>query len=374
MKSQTFIMSQVMQECYDSIRGVQTNTFTTTSTTHTTTNLGPLTYCCVTVHAVHTCEIDGVSTQVLGLPAQLCGRTLDTVPLAVSNLNVLRVSPSALLPTWEPPSNYQRRGLIYTITVNSAMGNIVRGPFTVTDGLSDYIDGLDSNTLYSVTVKATSTAGMGPQEDRMVTTLPSAPPPPQNLRLTAVDSDTVQLIWNDSNRQSHNVTQYFAVLRCNEALENDTTTDLSIRFTIPRPTADFAWCTAQVQSVNTVGRSAFSNLANVVVPSRAPEQPRCFLVDDIGSQVSISFDVTYPFSVEGMRVEWNLSAHFRTEEVRRDTFNFNSSTSNRISVPVSRNTRYDFQLRICNRHGCSGYCRLSNFTTSSVSSVASTVK
>lgn len=374
MKSQTFIMSQVMQECYDSIRGVQTNTFTTTSTTHTTTNLGPLTYCCVTVHAVHTCEIDGVSTQVLGLPAQLCGRTLDTVPLAVSNLNVLRVSPSALLPTWEPPSNYQRRGLIYTITVNSAMGNIVRGPFTVTDGLSDYIDGLDSNTLYSVTVKATSTAGMGPQEDRMVTTLPSAPPPPQNLRLTAVDSDTVQLIWNDSNRQSHNVTQYFAVLRCNEALQNDTTTDLSIRFTIPRPTADFAWCTAQVQSVNTVGRSAFSNLANVVVPSRAPEQPRCFLVDDIGSQVSISFDVTYPFSVEGMRVEWNLSAHFRTEEVRRDTFNFNSSTSNRISVPVSRNTRYDFQLRICNRHGCSGYCRLSNFTTSSVSSVASTVK
>ena len=374
MKSQIFIMSQVMQVCYDSIHGVQTNTFTTTSTTHTTTNLGPLTYCCVTVHAVHTCEIDGVSTQVLGLPAQLCGRTLDTVPLAVSNLNVLRVSPSALLPTWEPPSNYQRRGLIYTITVNSAMGNIVRGPFTVTDGLSDYIDGLDSNTLYSVTVKATSTAGMGPQEDRMVTTLPSAPPPPQNLRLTAVDSDTVQLIWNDSNRQSHNVTQYFAVLRCNEALQNDTTTDLSIRFTIPRPTADFAWCTAQVQSVNTIGRSAFSNLANVVVPSRAPEQPRCFLVDDIGSQVSISFDVTYPFSVEGMRVEWNLSAHFRTEEVRRDTFNFNSSTSNRISVPVSRNTRYDFQLRICNRHGCSGYCRLSNFTTSSVSSVASTMK
>lgn len=374
MKSQTFIMSQVMQECYDSIRGVQTNTFTTTSTTHTTTNLNPLTYCCVTVHAVHTCEIDGVSTQVLGLPAQLCGRTLDTVPLAVSNLNVLRVSPSALLPTWEPPSNYQRRGLIYTITVNSAMGNIVRGPFTVTDGLSHYIDGLDSNTLYSVMVKATSTAGMGPQEDRMVTTLPSAPPPPQNLRLTAVDSDTVQLIWNDSNRQSYNVTLYFAVLRCNEALQNDTTTDLSIRFTIPRPTADFAWCTAQVQSVNTIGRSAFSNLANVVVPSRAPEQPRCFLVDDVGSQVSISFDVTYPFSVEGMRVEWNLSAHFRTEEVRRDTFNFNSSTSNRISVPVSRNTRYDFQLRICNRHGCSDYCRLSNFTTSSVSSVASTVK
>ena len=365
-------MSQVIQECYDSIRGVQTNMFTITTTTLTTRNLDPLTYCCVTVRAIHTCEIDGGDREVFGLPAQLCGQTLDTAPLAVSNLNVLRVSPSALLPTWEPPSNYQRRGLNYTITVNSAMGNTEQ--FTVTDRLSYYIDSLTSNTLYSVTVKATSTAGMGPQEDRMVTTLPSAPPPPQNLRLTAVDSDTVQLIWNDSNRQSHNVTQYFAVLRCNEALQNDTTTDMSIRFTIPRPTADFAWCTAQVQSVNTIGRSAFSDLANVVVPSRAPEQPRCFLVDDIGSQVSITFDVTYPFSVEGMRVEWNLNAHFRTEAVRRDTFNFNSSTSNRISIPVSRNTRYDFQLRVCNRHGCSGYCQLSNFTTSSVSSVASTVK
>ena len=357
-----------MEECYDPVRGVQTNTFTTTTTTHTTENLAPLTYCCVTLRA-NTCEIDGV----LGLPAQLCGQTLDTVPVAVSNLNILRVSSSALLPTWEPPSNYWRKGLNYTIAVNSAMGNMVRVPFTVTDRLSYYIDGLTANTLYTVTVTARSTVGTGPQEGRTVTTLPSAPPPPQNPRLTAADSDTVQLMWDDPNRQQYNVTQYFAVLRCNEVLRNDTTNDMSISFDIPHPTADFAWCTAQVQSINSIGRSMFSDLANTVVPSRAPEQPRCFLVDDVGSQLNISFDVTYPFSVEGMTVEWRLTPDYRTEGVIQDAFNFTSDTSNRVSIPVSRNTRYNFQLRICNRHGCSGYCLLSNFTTSSVSSVASAV-
>ena len=362
-----------MQECYDPVRGVQTNTSTTATTAHTITSLNPLTYCCITVRAINTCEIDEVSTQVLGLPAQSCGQTLDTVPVAVSNLNILRVSSSALLPTWEPPSNYQRKGLTYTITVNSAIGNIIRGPFNVTDRLSYYVDGLTANTLYTVTVTATSTVGTGPQEGHTVTTLPSAPPPPQNPRLTAVDSDTVQLTWDDSNRQQYNVTRYFAVLRCNEVLRNDTTNDMSISFDIPHPTADFAWCTAQVQSINSIGRSMFSDLANTVVPSRAPEQPRCFLVDDVGSQLNISFDVTYPFSVEGMTVEWRLTPDYRTEGVIQDAFNFTSDTSNRVSIPVSRNTRYNFQLRICNRHGCSGYCLLSNFTTSSVSFVASAV-
>ena len=237
-----------MQECYDPVRGVQTNTFTTATTAHTITSLGPLTSCCITVHAINTCEIDGVrDREVIGLPAKSCGQTLDAVPVAVSNLNTLRVSSSALLPTWEPPSNYQRKGLTYTIAVNSAMGNIIRGPFNVTDRLSYYIDGLTANTLYTVTVTATSTVGTGPQGGHTVTTLPSAPLPPQNPRLTAVDSDTVQLMWDDSNRQQYNVTEYFAVLRCNEVLRNGTTNDMSISFDIPHPTADFAWCTAQVQ-------------------------------------------------------------------------------------------------------------------------------
>ena len=62
---------------------------------------------------------------------------------------------------------------------------------------------------------------------------------------------------------------------------------MSTRFTISSPVADFAWCTAQVQAINDIGRSSFSNLTNIVVPSRAPEQPRCFLVDDLGMSLNI---------------------------------------------------------------------------------------
>ena len=126
--------------------------------------------------------------EVQGLPTQSCGQTLDAVPLGVRNVSIVRVSPRAILPTWEPPSNYERQGLTYTITVwNSAMGSVVRGPFTVTDRLSFYINGLTANTQYNVIVEATSAAGMGNSVQNVVTTLPSEPPPPENPHLSVVD-------------------------------------------------------------------------------------------------------------------------------------------------------------------------------------------
>lgn len=356
---------QVKRECYDPYRGVQVNTTTNpaATTTGTASNLRPLTYCCVTVHAIHTCGME-----VQGLPTQSCGQTLDTVPLGVRNVSIVRVSPRAILPTWEPPSNYERQGLTYTITVwSSAMGSVVRGPFTVTDRLSFYINGLTANTQYNVIVEATSAAGMGNSVQNVVTTLPSEPPPPENPRLSVVDSNTLNLMWDDPNRQTYNVVNYYAALRCNEIVQNVTTPGMSTQFTISSPVADFAWCTAQVQAINDIGRSSFSNLTNIVVPSRAPEQPRCFLVDDLGSQLNISFDVTYPFSIEGMTIEWILTPDYNLGTPVTDSFNFTANTSNRVAIPVSRNTRYNFQLRICNIHGCSDYCLLSNFTTSSVS-------
>ena len=321
------------------------------------------------MHAVHTCEIDGVSGTVMhGLPTQSCGQTLDAVPSEVRNVSIIRVSPSAILSTWEPPSNYERPGLNYTVTVqNSAMNTVVRDPFTVTDRLSYYINGLTANTKYNVIVEAASAAGMGSQVVTMVTTLPSVPTPPENPRLSVVDTITLRLMWDDPNHQIYNVSNYYAVLRCNELVQNVTTPDMATQFTISDPVADFAWCTAEVQAINDIGSSRFSNLTNIVVPSRAPEQPRCFLVDDLGSRLNISFDVTYPFSVEGMTVEWILTPDYNAATPLTNSFRFTADTSNMVDIPVSRNTQYSFQLRICNIHGCSGYCLLNNFTTSSVS-------
>ena len=42
-------------------------------------------------------------------------------------------------------------------------------------------------------------------------------------------------------------------------------------------------------------------------------------------------------------------------------------TSNVLEVGVDRNTRYDFQLRLCNEHGCGEYCDTLSVNTSSVS-------
>ncbi len=352
---------QVMEDCYLPT-GVQSTDTILTSDSQCISGLDPRTHCCVTISAMNGCGT--------GLPVQFCEQTEDAVPGIIPALNITRLSPTSLLLVWAPPSNYQRPGLMYSVLLEDE-SRITVNMYTVTDQTSYYIDGLSPNTLYYIVIKAESTVEEGPLFEQSVTTLPSPPPRPSIPNLT-VDSTNLSAIltWELANAADYSVTGYYAVIRCNELEYSQmNTSGMSVTFDISDPGADFAWCTAQVQSVNDIGRSEYSELAQTVVPSRRPSQPRCFVVDDKGSQVTISFDVTHPFSLKDLIVNYNLTSDFGT--IANDSFPFISSSINQLNATVSRNTQYSFSLVLCNNHGCSSPCDdLLNFTTSSVSCIS----
>ena len=199
-------------------------------------------------------------------------------------------------------------------------------------------------------------------------TLPNSPLPPENSSLAVADSDTLTLSW-DADAVG-GVSKYVAVLRCNEQSpqEKEVSGTTSVDFDVSDPAPNFAWCTAQVQSENDVGRGQFSQLVSAAIPSSAPSDPRCYLVDDQGSSVTFTFDVTDPFSLDSLSLRYKLIADYEDEsEVSERSEVFEGD--NRLMLSVARNTMYSFRLRLCNTHGCSQYCsQLTNFTTSSVSS------
>ena len=367
-----FAHTQVRSTCYLPIDG-ETNAMldSSTDTSGTITGLEPLTYCCVTVTAVNNCDIDGSPASVLGLEYVQCEQTNDIAPGVVRNLTVTALSPTSLLAVWNPPENYERPGVAYTVSYTSS-GNNIPTTSSVLDQTSYFIDNLMSNTEYSVAVVAASGVGSGSAASVDQTTAPSAPNPPTNPVLTFPDpSDLTRLnvTWEDATSAAFSVMSYTAVVRCNEfeASMNVLGDAMTAEFTVDDPGTDFSWCTGQVQAVNSIGRSEFSELANVVIPSRVPGLPRCFLTDDLGSAVNISFTVTHPFSLSDLTVMYSIESDIQPLTTESYQFNAENGT-NGVIVLVTRNTLYDFQLWLCNTAGCGPPCQeLRNFTTSTVS-------
>ena len=281
------------------------------------------------------------------------------------------VNQEGILVTWNPPANYERSGLEYRIVISAPKFSTV--DTTTNDQGYFYLGSLNASKAFTVTVSARNSEGVGPALEANGTTLPPSPPPPTNPRLSIVDSSVVTLnfSWSYDDVVLYQVTRYVAVLRCNEGEEESKMTEeMSVTFDVTDPGTNFAWCTAQVQAENEdVGRGQFSALASIALPSTAPSKPRCYLVDDQGSSISISFDVTHPFSLDSLKIRYIITADFETESPEIEK-NF-TSLGNVLPLSVSRNTNYDFKLRLCNTHGCSEYCdQLRNFTTSSVSTGA----
>ena len=301
-----------------------------------------------------------------GLLVEACAITNDTVPGPVTSLTVTGVNRGAILVTWAPPTNYERSGLDYIVRV-STDGDTTVAEETVVDRGYFYLGGLTADTEFSVRVSARSGEGEGEIVQAEGNTLPDAPPPPGNPQLAVADNDTLTLSWDPVG----GVSEYVTVLRCNEqpAVMETVIEGTSVNFDVVNPEPNFAWCTAQIQSKNNIGLGEFSELVSMAIPSSAPSTPRCYLVDDQGSSISVSFDVTSPFSLESLSVGYKLIADFqRADMVEESVVQFDGN--NTLILPVSRNTEYDFQLRLCNVHGCSGVCKdLTNFTTSSVSHI-----
>ena len=358
------LLLQVVTTCYLE-SGVNTNPLTTEETSSSISSLLPLTLCCVRVTPVNTCQ--GQAT-LRGPPTEICNSTSDITPGLVTSLMATPVSREAILITWAPPTNYQRSGIDYVISVSAP--NFEATVTDVTDVNHYYMGGLEPAKEYTISVCAGSGGGMGDVAVVRETTLPNSPSPPDNLIFNVADSNTLVLSWG----AVEGVSQYVVVFRCNKEesqTEMVTAPATSVNLNVANPTPNFAWCTAQVQSENSVGRGEFSDLVSVAIPASAPATPRCYLLDDQGSSVSFSFDVTHPFSLDSLSLRYKLIPDFEDENsVNEEAEMFTGN--NVVAVAVSRNTMYSFRLRLCNSHGCSDYCtELSNFTTSSVSTPSS---
>lgn len=284
-----------------------------------------------------------------------CGHTNDGKPPPVQNLSVIAVSDRSLYVVWEPPANYTRPGLKYSIRIVGETNNIV-----VWDQTYYFIDtGLVPNTSYTIEVQAISTVDMSEPNNVTITTKPQFPTPPRNIRFSSDSSGNATVLEWDA---VPGVTQYMVFWRCNELTGNSTseTTSIIIIDSLEYP---YTWCTARVQSVNNIGVSDLSNVSSVLTPQTAPSQPICFLIDNRGSSAVFSFTVTDPFSLHQLYVNWKLETTSGATESSNTSY-FGNST---LIIPVRRNTEYVFSVRLCNVQGCGDYCQSIVFMTNTVS-------
>ena len=349
--------------CYDPLTGeMNTPSTQTTITTLSITNLKPLTSCCVTLRAYHG-DSSSCSVTTRGPAIEDCARTLDVIPGQVRNFSLERISPTALFASWSPPANYERPGLLYTLTLSPDSGN---GPITITDLTSRYLSRLDPSTNYSVTIFASASGknGNGDAVSDTEMTGDRPPSPPENPSLSVSDTE-LMFSWSAPDT----VTSYTVSLRCDDELFTRNTTTTSLSFDVSSVNG-LAWCTAVVQARNSVGASDHSVQASVILNAPAPTKPKCFYSGNTGTNASISFTVTYPFSLNQLNLEWTLVTvnTSNSMNVSMDgTEDFSAADNNVVYVDVSRDRSYDFRLRLCANEVCGEYCDTIRFNTVSVS-------
>lgn len=348
------------------MNGLDSTTTNTSVTSIPISRLQPLTYCCVTISASHsTC-----SDSTPGPSKEQCEQTQDTLPDEVRNLQLSVVSPTSIFATWNSPVNYQRPGLTYTLTV-SVQGSVETNPRTetVTELTYFLIEGLTPNTPYTVSVAAATAQNVNSAfVSSSITTSPLPPSKPINPSFTLSSSSPlkVTISWSppEDSGTSAPVIDYTTRLRCNDfefAPETSTATMVDIDLS---QINGLAWCTAVVRARNMVGFGDYSLLANTVIPSTLPTKPRCYFTENSGANASISFTVTYPFSLNQASVNWTL--YRSNQPILMDASDFNSNSPNVIYVAVERESSYQFQLQFCNEYGCGDYCDMIEFTTTTV--------
>ena len=316
----------------------------------TINDLLPLTDCCVSVYAENVCN----SVIHSGPVVSVCGHTSDGKPPPVQSLSINAISDHSLYVVWEPPVNYSRPGLRYSVNINGQTSSVLdRTYFFISTGLLP-------NTSYTVEVQAISTVSTSNPNYATNTTKPSFPVPPMNVCFSSHSSNDLPVLEWDS---VPGVTHYVVFWQCNEINDNVTTESTSLTINDNLFQDPYTWCTARVQSVNEIGFSDLSNPTSTVTPKLVPSQPVCFLIDERGSSAVFSFTVTDPFSLHQLDVDWKLNTSSTTVELSKRS-SFENST---LIVPVRRNTDYTFILRLCNVQGCGNYCPTIMFTTNTVS-------
>lgn len=339
---------QVERSCYNyTSLDLDISSFNITTATINFTGVSPLTQCCIKVSPIASC----MSATYRGDSVTECGETNDVAPEFVQDLDVDPASPTSLLVTWDPPANYRRPGLSYTVSYG---GNSVQ------TGENYYlIPDLVQNTLYTVRVQAENSFGMSAPRQVPETTLPDVPRAPTNVALSATTSNKITVAWVDTSASTYAVNSYFVRLACNDQTFDANITDMSAVIDISVVGSNLIWCSAQVQGRNSIGPGQLSMVGVIALPLVVPSAPRCFLTHDITNSVMFSFTITDAVSLADLQVKYSVTNARTGVTVIPETVNIGDSLLNIINLSVnqfSRATMYEFQLRLCNDNGCSSPC------------------
>ena len=334
-------------------------------------SLQPTTLCCIRVFPNLTC---GDET-FLGDERQACETTNDGSPGSVDGLTATTSSPQSVLVRWYPPLNYSVPGISYLITAVPE-GGMANSVSEATFNLFFHLTDLQNDTEYTISVSARTKDGLleGPAETVTATTFPSYPDPPTDVSIS-ISNCILTVTWDDPTNDKYGVDNYMVFIRCNRFTENKTvgSNDRSAQFNIcpgNENSPSFSWCSTQVMSENDVGPSDFSQWTSVIVPLQDISTPQCFITEDRGYSVFISYTVTAPYALDALYYQYSLENKMGLS-VDSQTAVINSTTNNTLELMnVVRNTEYVFRLRLCDGSRspnlCSSHCVIS-FNSSSVS-------
>lgn len=340
-----------------------------TSPTFTINSLQPTTLCCIRIFPNLTCD----NNTFLGDERQACETTNDGSPGPVDGLMATTSGPQSVLVRWYPPLNYTVPGISYLITAvpEGGMGNSVS---EYTFNLFFHLTDLQNDTEYTITVSARTKDGFseGPSDSVVATTFPSYPDPPTDVNISISDC-MLTVTWDDPTNEKYSVDSYMVFIRCNRFTDSSSAgpNDRSIQFDIcpgNELSPSFSWCSTQVMSENDVGPSDFSQWTSVIVPLQEISTPRCFITEDRGHTVYVSYTITTAYALDGLYYEYALESNVGSYN---DEQNIDPSTNNTLELMnIVRNTDYVFKLRLRDKSRSpyreSSYCVV-NFTSNSVS-------
>ena len=369
--------------CYDQVDlSVKSSSPMVSSPTFTISDLRPLTLCCVKIFRTATC----MGGELSGLPLQMCNTTSPDTPECPTDLTAVSTSYQSLLVRWNTPSNAVL-GLNYTVRVEPAeTAPTVPIPLVHSlDKTSAFVNGLKPNTTYNVYLSVDYTGGAGSGSALgsgtgefatiMATTPVGTPPAPENVQLMSVEC-ALMGTWSDPYKSSYNVTSYNVYARCNDVTTMQTVPSdaTSMSFNVCDATgalysgADLSWCSIQVQSCDGLSCGQLSELAQTVVPDSKPAAPRCFITQEVGTTVFISYTLSAPYALDDLHVKYSLTptTGMSVEEV--EPFDSNNVLS---FDDLSRDQEYSFSLQLCdNVTECGESCSLT-FVPNTVSAALS---
>lgn len=333
---------------------------TVMDTMYTLTDLSPLTRCCASVQAVSNCSnVDYRSESELS-----CSITEDGIPGPVDQLTVTP-NPNALLVTWLPPSNYTNPSLRYNVSWKSDESD-----FTYTkmylDQLYFYINDVNQSQTYTVTVEAISMRGVGPTALVIGMTLPDIPSAPHDVNIS-FSGCSMTVSWSHDDRDDYDVMMYRVRAHCNDqSYTREVVSTGGLDTTISNICEEgtvIAWCTAQVQALNTIGYGEYSLVADEVFPPFTPPTPMCFKsIDSVSMTVFISYTVTYPFSLDDLVAVYTVDPSDSVTIVPASGGSFNG-TNMIVLSSLDRTLMYTFRLRLCtSANVCSDYCVISDIS------------